>query len=66
MKRKENEREISSGAEKVENVTLGKTEEERKVEYEEQAAKNRVDAAKAKVDAKLSKTQHISPSNVPS
>lgn len=57
MKRKQNEREISSGAEKVESVTLGKTEEERKVEYEEQAAKNRVDAAKAKVDAKLAKTQ---------
>lgn len=48
---------FSSGAEKVEKVSEGAAEENRKYEYEQKAAESRVEAAKSRVDAKAANTQ---------
>ena len=57
MKKKPIGNNFSSGAEKVERVSEGVSEESRKYEYEEKAAANRVEAAKDRMDAKAAKTQ---------
>ena len=57
MKKKPIGNNFSSGAEKVERVSEGVLEEDRKYEYEEKAAANRVEAAKDRMDAKAAKTQ---------
>lgn len=57
MKKRQVGNNFSSGAEKVEEVSAGVSEENRKYEYEEKAAENRVEAAKARMDAKAAKTR---------